>query len=265
METAKSEKTLNFKFNQADETFEIKMRKKMNEKSEELYISLENDENEFWDFTCSQQYLLELDPILKKFPDLLDIMDIIMENGESETLLIERKGETAYFIFKVKFIKAESIIKFNFQKRTRDGENPLAVELRNLRKEIELLKQNKKIPVINYIGVLNNNEIVSGELTLKTTMNVIFHLFIGMKTTYGNNAEESLALQIKNEKSKEEEKEKVIYKTWIGTYQSGSGYHDSKNVNIMFGEKLFQGKNTIKLKKNGIGSQIYTLYLIAEF
>ena len=264
MESAKAEKTLCFRFFQDNENFEIKLKRKPNVIPEELYVSLENDDSDFWDFSCNQQYLLDLDPIFKKIPDMSDIMDIIQENSEAGTLSVERKGENANLFFKVKFIKAESNIKFSLKKRTKDDENPLATELRSLRKELEILKQRRRIPVISYVGQLSTGESVSGDLVLKATTNVIFQIFIDYKTNYGSNVEESLSLQIKNDKFKEEEKEKTIFKTWFGTYQSGSGYHDSKNVNFFFSEKVFQGKSKVVLKKNGSGSQIYTLYLLAE-
>ena len=265
MESVKAEKTITFRFDQDNENFEVKLKRKPNAKPEELYVSLENDDSDFWDFSCNQEYLLQLDPIFKKIPDMSDIMDIIQENSEAGTLSVERKGENAILFFKVKFIKAESNVKFVLKKRSKDDENPLATELRSLRKELELLKQRRRIPIISYIGQLGTGESVSGDFVLKATTNVIFQIFIDYKTNYGSNVEESLSLQIKNEKFKEEEKEKTIFKTWFGTYQSGSGYHDSKNVNFFFSEKAFQGKNKVILKKNGSGSQIYTLYLMGEF
>ena len=260
----KCEKVLNFKFQQDEEYYDIKMKKMTIGKSEELHILVENDENDTWDFSCNYQYLLELDSIFKKFPDITDVMDLIAENGDASTLNLERSGQNLLFFFKAKFIKAESNVKLLVRKRSKDYENPVLSEMRILRKEIEQLKIKKKIPVISYIGKLQNNEDVSGELLLRTNQTVIFHLFVDYKITHGTNNEETIIMQVKNDYNKDEGKEKVIYKTWIGMYNAGT-YHESKNTNFMFGEKLSKGNNKITIKKQGNGTVIISsLYLIAE-
>jgi len=139
-------------------------------------------------------------------------------------------------------------------------------EMRILRKEIEQLKIKKKTPIISYIGQLQNNEIVSGELVIKMNQTVIFYLFVDYKVTHGTNNEESITMQVKNDysKDKEEGKEKVIYKTWIGLYNAAA-YQESRNVNFMFGEKLSKGNNKITIKKKGNGTvTISSMYLVAE-
>jgi len=225
----KCEKVLNFKFQQNEEYYDIQMKKIVTEKSEELHILVENDENDAWDSSCSHIYLIELDSIFKKFPDITDVMDLIAENGDANDLRLERSGQNLLFFFKAKFIKAESKVKLVFRKRSKDDENPVVSEMKMLRKEIEQLKYKKKTSVINYIGQLQNNEEVSGELVVKTNQTVIFHLFVDYKVTHGTNNEETITMQVKNDysKDKDEGKEKVIYKTWIGMYNAAA-YQESR-------------------------------------
>lgn len=266
METDKSDKKLmNLKFQQEENTFFITLAKQVKDKLEELNILLEDDENETWEFSCSHNYLMELDSIFKKIPDMNDVLEIIAENVESGTLQIENCGEYCYFSFRVKFIKIETTIKIALKKKITE-KNPIIDELKTLRKELELLKQknHKKIPVINFVGQLNNGETISGELTLKVNATVLFKVHVEYKTIYGSNCEESLGLQINNEKFGDDAKEKIIYKTWFGIYNYGSGYHDCKTIKFDFSEKICKGKNKITLKKNGTGSNILTLYLFAK-
>ena len=260
----KCEKILNVKYQQDEECFDIQMKKIVTQKSEELHILVENDENDMWDFSCSHQYLIELDSIFKKFPDIIDVMELISENVEANNLRLETSGYNLLFFFKAKFIKAESNVKLNFRKRSKDDENPLVSEMRVLRKEIEQLKYKKKVPVISYVGTLQNNDQVNGELVIRTNQTVIFHLFVDYKVAHGTNNEETLTMQIKNDYHKDEIQEKVIYKTWIGMYNAAT-YQESRNTRFMFGEKLNKGTNKIILKKKGNGTTtISSLYLVAE-
>ena len=260
----KCEKILNVKYQQDEECFDIQMKKIVTQKSEELHIVVENDENDMWEFSCSHQYLIELDSIFKKFPDIIDVMDLISENVEANNLRLDRSGQNLQFLFKAKFIKAESNVKLNFRKRSKDDENPLVSEMRVLRKEIEQLKYKKKMPVISYMGSLGNNEQISGDLVIKTNQTVIFHIFVDYKVTHGTNNEETIIMQIKNDYQKDESQEKVIYKTWIGLYNAAA-YAESRNVSFMFGENVKKGNNKIILKKKGNAtSTINSLYLVAE-
>lgn len=264
METAKPEKIIKISYQQSEDNYIIQLKKRIKDKNEELCIGFENDDNECWENVFSHQNLIDLDPIFKKFPDLTDIIDLIQENADTNLLKLDKiSSETLHVFLKVKFIKFESDVKLCLMRIKKDDENPLTLELKYLRKELEILKQKKKIPLINYVGDLTNLQEVSGILTLKLNTTVIFHIFIEYKTTYGSNSEDSLSMRIVNGKNKEVQ-EKTIYKTWHGTYQGGSGYQDSKNVNFMFGEKVLKGENQIILKKKGAGSSIYTLYLLAE-
>ena len=285
METAKIEKTMRLIFKENTQIFEIIATKQVIEKSEELVISIRNKENEVWNASFSQQNLLDLDPIFKKIPDLSDVIDLIQENYESGTIAIKNTDENIDFFIKAKFIKTESNVKFRLFKTSKVEENPLLKEIRLLRNEIQRLKQGKKIPVINYIGELRDQEVVSGTLKVSRAMIVSFHIFIEYKTeggfneldenyaneeeNYGNiindkvNVEESLSIKITNDMSNKTNPKEIL-RTWHGTYQDGSGYNDSKSVSFIFAENVLQGNNQISLIKNGKGSQIYTLYLIAE-
>ena len=102
MEGNKNEKVWTFKYIQDEDSFEIRIKKVIAVKSEELHITMENEKNDIWEFSCSQQFLLELDPIFKKFLDLSDIIEIILENGESKSLRIDTigLGDKADFYFK---------------------------------------------------------------------------------------------------------------------------------------------------------------------
>ena len=282
-----TEKTKRLFFKQDTQIFEITAKKQIFEKSEELLISIGNKENEVWNASFSQQNLFDLDPIFKKIPDLSDLIELIQENYESGTFSIQNKDENIDVFIKVKFIKTESNVKFRLFKTSKVEENPLLKEIRLLRNEIQRLKQGKKLPVINYIGELRDQEVVTGTLKVSSrTMIVSFHIFIEYKTeggfneldennpieeneNYGNiindkvNVEESLSIKITNDMSNKTNTKEIL-RTWHGSYQDGSGYNDSKSVSFIFAENVLQGNNQISLIKNGKGSQIYTLYLIAE-
>jgi len=257
------EKKLNLKYDGDDEIFEICLKKIVKKDEEMLNISLENEDNEVWEYTGNTTNLIDIDPIFKKFTDILDIIDIFHENFSERVVKIEKSGDKCYLTFKVKFVKNESCPRFALNKTFCNEENPTIACFKTLKKEIELLKMKKKIPVISFVGALAGNNSTTGDLILKTNQSVTFHLFIDYRLIYSTNAEEFLYFNIKNEQSKEEYKERLVYKTWHGCYQGGSGYQDSKAVSFMFIEKLNRGENKITLRKQG-GSQIYTLYLTAE-
>ena len=93
-----------------------------------------------------------------------------------------------------------------------DNQNKkLLSDLILIRKEVERLNDRKKIPVINYIGGLQHQESVSGELNLKGSRSAVFHFFVDFKENGAKYGDKSLILSIKNENTKEI-KEDEIYK-----------------------------------------------------
>lgn len=170
-----------------------------------------------------------------------------------------------------------------------DNQNKkLLSDLILLRKEVERLNDRKKIPVINYIGRLEHQESVSGELSLKSSRSGMFHFFVDFKENGIKSGDRSLILSIKNENTKEINEE-VIYKENNSNQQpngfnfgnpspipqfnfgfggfgfAGGGGTElgSKNLNLLFSKSVFEGKNKISVK-NFLGCEIQTLYLIAE-
>ncbi len=261
MENCKNMST--FKYEIDNETYEFSFKKLTPDKEEKLLISVENEDNEIWEFQATHTNLIDIDPIFKKISEMNDLIDLIQESFLNKTLKIEKIGDKLNIGFNVKFIKNESNPRFTFNKKFHTEENQTITCINNLKKEIEILKKRTKVPVINYVDCLKGDNKLSGELNLKYSQSVTFHLFIDYKLIYTTNTEEFLYFQVINPKSNEEYKEKLIYKTWHGCYQGGSGYQDSKILNFMFIENLNKGNNNIILRKKG-KSEIYTLYLIAE-
>ena len=257
------EKIFTNKYETDNDNFEFSFKRVTGGKEEKLYISIENEENEVWEFISDFTKLIDIDPIFKKFTEIQDVIDLMQENFSDGSLKVEKIGDKYNVYFNLKFIKTQSCPKLTFLKKISSDENPTNALIKSLKKEIEILKSKTKLPVINYVDTLTGENTLTGEINLKASQNVTFHLFIEYRTIYGTNSEEFLYLDIKNDKILDNFKEKPIYKAWHGCYQGGSGYQDNRSVNFIFVEKVSKGINKIILRKKG-SSYIYTLHLTAE-
>jgi hypothetical protein len=261
----KNESPFSIKYELNDDIYEIDL-KIIPEEVEKLQIKIENLEEEQYEIVLDSVSLVDIDHIFKKFPEISDIMDIIILNLKEKTLKIEVKKDKLMIIFNVKFIKSESNPKIYLNKKINDEESPILSMIKSLRKEVDQLKLRGKFPIISYVGDIsgNNNTDLKGEFNIRYTQKIVLHFFIEYKLNYSTNTEEKLFLNYTNENSNKQTEEKLILKFWNGCYQGGSGYHDSKTSNFMIIQSFDKGKNSLVLRKLG-NAVINTLYVIGEY
>ena len=118
-----------------------------------------------------------------------------------------------------------------------DNQNKkLLSDLILIRKEVERLNDRKKIPVINYIGGLQHQESVSGELNLKGSRSAVFHFFVDFKENGAKHGDKSLILSIKNENTKEIKEDEIykenniIQQPAFGGFDFGDPNHKENNI-----------------------------------